>query len=96
MLLKSIELKPGYVLRELGGEFNIFHEEDKMNGAIVSMPSINELGIFLWTKLEQGYTCEQLITAVMERNCIDYDEAEMDVGEFLAKMINADLVNYEK
>lgn len=96
MLVKSIQLKEGYVLREMGGEFNIFNENDKMNGSLVCMPSINELGIFLWTKLQKGATCEEMIEATMKRNGVDDDEAEQDVGEFLAKLIHAGIVEYEK
>lgn len=96
MLVKKIKLKPGYVLREMGGEFNIFSESDKMNGSLVCMPSINELGIALWTQLEKGADCEGLIRYTMERCGIDEDEAELDVGEFLAKLIHAGIVEYDK
>lgn len=96
MLVKKIKLKPGYVLREMGGEFNIFSEIDKMNGSLVCMPSINELGIALWTQLEKGTDCIGLIQYTMERNGVDEEEAELDVGEFLAKLIHAGIVEYEK
>lgn len=96
MLVKRIKLKPGYVLREMGGEFNIFSEADKMNGSLVSMPSINELGIALWTQMEKGVDCEGLIRYTMERSGIDEEEAELDVGEFLAKLIHAGVVDCEK
>lgn len=96
MLVKKIKLKPGYVLREMGGEFNIFSEADKMNGSLVSMPSINELGIALWTQMEKGVDCEGLIRYTMERSEIDEEEAELDVGEFLAKLIHAGIVDCEK
>lgn len=96
MLVKKIKLKPGYVLREMGGEFNIFSEADKMNGSLVSMPSINELGIALWTQMEKGVDCEGLIRYTMERSGIDEEEAELDVGEFLAKLIHAGIVDCEK
>lgn len=96
MLVKKIKLKPGYVLLEMGGEFNIFSEADKMNGSLVSMPSINELGIALWTQIEKGVDCEGLIKYTMERSGIDEEEAELDVGEFLAKLIHAGIVDCEK
>lgn len=96
MLVKKIKLKPGYVLREMGGEFNIFSEADKMNGSLVSMPSINELGIALWTQMEKGVDCEGLIRYTMERSEIDEEEAKLDVGEFLAKLIHAGIVDCEK
>ena len=96
MLVKRIKLRPGYVLLEMGGEFNIFSEADKMNGSLVCMPSINELGIALWALMEKGVDCEGLIRYTMERNGIDEEEAELDVGEFLAKLIHAGIVDCDK
>ena len=95
VLVRSIRLREGYVLKEMAGEFNIFYEADQMNGALVCMPSINELGLFLWTKLLGGASCEELVRYTMERNEIDEEEAEMDVGEFLAKLIHAGIIEYE-
>lgn len=96
MLIKSITIKSGYILRELGGEFCLAYDGDKNNGALNSLPSINESGIFLWTKLEQNYSPVELIHALMEKNKMDYEEAQSDVEEFLAKLINAKIVEYTK
>lgn len=96
MLLRSLQLKEGYELREMGGEFHIFSKDDWMNGAVVGMPSINELGIFLWSKLLENATCEELLTMTMERNQCDLEDAEQDVGEFLAKLIHTGIVTYER
>ena len=92
MQLSRIRLKDGYVLREMAGEFHIFSEEDKMNGSLVTMPSLNETGIFLWVKLESGMEGEKLIHALMEKSQSDYEDAESDVEEFLAKLIHSGVV----
>lgn len=96
MLIKSIKIKPGYILKELGGEFCLAYEGDTNNGALTGLPSINETGIFLWTKLEQNYTLKELIESLMIKNNLDYDEAQSDLEEFLAKLINAKIVDYTK
>lgn len=96
MIIKQIKIKDGFVLRELGGEFCLAYEGDSHNGALNGLPSINEIGIFLWTYLEKGYTPDELITALILNKQMDYEDAEADVSEFLAKLINGKIVDYTK
>lgn len=96
MLLKSIKIKEGYSLQEMGGEFHMFNLADKNGGSVTGTNSFNELGLFLWNKIEEGMSCEDMIKETMIRNDSDYEDAEMDVGEFLAKLINAGAIEYEK
>ncbi len=92
MNIKSVKLKEGYILRELGGEFCIFHEDDSENGSLLGLPSVNETCIFLWERLEKGADAQKLIAAVVDKYGVDEEEAEYEVGEFLAKLIHGDVV----
>lgn len=96
MHITTVKLKPGFILRELGGEFCIAFESDTNNGALDGLPSINETGIFLWHKLEKGCAPTDLIHALMKKKNLDYEDAEADVGEFLAKLINGHIIDYTK
>lgn len=96
MLIRTIKIKDGFILRELGGEFCLAYESDTNNGALNGLPSLNETGIFLWNRLEKGCTPEELITALISKNHLDREDAEADVGEFLAKLINGKVVDYTK
>ncbi len=96
MNIKSVKLKEGYILRELGGEFCIFYEKDSENGSLTGLPSVNEACIFLWTRLEKGANTEELILAVAEKLGVDRDEAEYEVGEFLAKLIHGNVIEIEQ
>lgn len=96
MNIKSVKLKEGYILRELGGEFCIFYEKDSENGSLTGLPSVNEACIFLWTRLEKGANTEELILAVAEELGVDRDEAEYEVGEFLAKLIHGNVIEIEQ
>ncbi|SEW37887.1 PqqD family protein [[Clostridium] fimetarium] len=96
MILNDVKIKSGYILRELGGEFCLAFEGDTNNGAVDGIPSINETGICLWHKLEKGATPEELITYLIKKDAIDYEDAEADVGEFLAKLINAKIIDYTR
>jgi len=92
MDIKSVKIKEGYILRELGGEFCIFYENDSENGSLVGLPSVNETCIFLWDRIEKGADTQDLIDAVSHKYGIDDDDAEYEVGEFLAKLIHGNVV----
>jgi len=92
MDIKSVKIKEGYILRELGGEFCIFYEEDSENGSLIGLPSVNETCIFLWDRLEKGADTQELINAVAKKYGVDEDDAEYEVGEFLAKLIHGNVV----
>jgi hypothetical protein len=94
MRITKVTIKPGYVLRELGGEFVIAHCDDTNNGAVDGLPSLNETCIFLWEKLSLGATTLELIDLLARKKQLDYEDAEQDVGEFLAKLINGHIVDY--
>lgn len=93
MNIKTVKLKDGYILRELGGEFCIFCESDSQQGSILGMPSVNEACIFLWSRLQQGADVNALIQAVSQKYDIEEEEAEYEVAEFLAKLIHGDIVD---
>ncbi len=92
MDIKSVKIKEGYILRELGGEFCIFFEKDCENGSLDGLPSVNETCIFLWDRLERGADTRELIDAVAKKFGVDEDDAEYEVGEFLAKLIHGNVV----
>ncbi len=96
MNIKSVKLKEGYILRELGGEFCIFHENDSNNGSLTGLPSVNEACIFLWSRLEKGADTQELITSVADKLEINREDAEYEVGEFLAKLIHGNVVEIEQ
>ncbi len=91
--IKTIKIKNGFSIKEIGGEFCIVQDEDTNNGAVNGLPSINETGIFLWDRVMKNFTPEALIEALIQRNNLDYEDAEADVGEFLAKLINGNIID---
>ncbi|MGB8455520.1 MAG: PqqD family protein [Anaerocolumna sp.] len=93
MKIQTIKIKKGYSIKEIGGEFCIVHDDDTNNGAVNGLPSINETGIFLWDRVMKNFTPEALIEALIERNNLDYEDAEADVGEFIAKLINGNIID---
>lgn len=92
MDIKNVKLKPGFVLKELGGEFCIFDERDSQNGSLDGLPSVNEICIFLWNSLERGVSVTELITLLSEEKMIDEEDATLELEEFLAKLIHGNVV----
>ena len=75
MKIKNVKLKPGFTLKELGGEFCIFDERDSQCGSLNGLPSVNEICIFLWNSLERGAGVGELITLLSEEKNIDEEDA---------------------
>ncbi len=92
MNIRYVKLKEGFILRELGGEFCIFHVEDSENGSLLGLPSVNEACVFLWSHLEKGANVDRLLQTVAEKYGMEEEEAEYEVAEFLAKLIHGNVV----
>ncbi|MDD3416246.1 MAG: PqqD family protein [Lachnospiraceae bacterium] len=95
MDLKKIIIKEGYILRELGGEFCIFLENDSEEGSLLGLPSVNETCLYLWEKLEQGSDTIELTELLRKHDDLDMEDAEYEVAEFLAKLIHGNVIEYE-
>lgn len=96
MKVKKVRLKPGYMLKELGGEFCIFDERDSQCGSLDGLPSVNETCIFLWNNLERGESLERLVELLMEKKKVELEDAQLELEEFLAKLIHGNIVEIEE
>ncbi len=95
MKIKNVKLKPGFVLKELGGEFCIFDEKDSQNGSLDGLPSVNETCIFLWNSLERGTGVTELVSLLSDEKNIDEEDAQLELEEFLAKLIHGKVIEIE-
>lgn len=80
-----------FVLREIAGEFilvPIGSAAQELNGMI----SVNEIGVFIWRKLEAGCSYEQLLESIIDEYEVSYDTAKSDLDEFLSQMKEAKLI----
>ena len=86
-----MRIKGDYVLREIAGEYilvPIGNTAMEMNGMI----TLNEVGVFIWNKLQDECTCEQLLNAILDEFDIDEELAKNDLDEFLQQLEEAHLV----
>ncbi|MEY8353169.1 PqqD family peptide modification chaperone [Lachnospiraceae bacterium 54-53] len=95
MKIKSVKLRPGFALKELGGEFCIFDERDSQNGSLNGLPSVNETCIFLWNSLERGTDVTDLVSLLSREKNLDEEEAQLELEEFLAKLIHGNVVEID-
>ena len=87
----KMQLKEGYVLREVAGNYIVVAVGDAVknfNGII----NLNESAAFLWKLLLEDVTEEQLVERLLEEYEVEREMAEKDVKAFLDKLTNAKLL----
>ena len=71
-----------FIVREIAGDYIVVptgEEALKFNGLI----TLNEVGAFLWKRLEEDIELEALVEAVCEEYEVEKATALLDVEEFL-------------
>ena len=77
-----MKIEKEYILREIAGDYIVVPVGAaalEFNGMI----TVNETGAFLWEKLREGTTKEELLHAMLEEYEVSEKEAEADIQEFL-------------
>ncbi len=87
-----MKLSSDFVLREIAGEFVLVP-----TGAAAlefgSLISTNEVGYFMWSKLLDGCSQEELTAYLLEEYDVDRKTAEKDVNGFLEQLRNHHLLD---
>lgn len=85
-----MKIKEGFILRNVAGSFVVVPVGDAtidFNG----MMNLNETGSFLFEKMIEGTTREDLIKALTEEYDVDEETASKDVDLFIEKVEKEDL-----
>lgn len=85
-----MKIKEGFILRNIAGSFVVVPVGDAtidFNG----MMNLNETGAFLFEKMIEGTTREDLIKALTEEYDVDEETASKDVDLFIEKVEKEDL-----
>ncbi len=77
-----MKINKNYVLREVAGTWVVL-SIGEATAHLSGMITLNETGVFLWRKLEEGATCEQLAEALTEEYSVSKEEALADVQSFV-------------
>lgn len=81
-----MKIDKSFILREIAGDYVIVPTGDtalQFNGLI----TVNEVGAFLWEKLQEEITEQELIEAVLAEYEVDAETARKDVSEFLDYLV---------
>lgn len=80
-----MKIKEGFVVREVAGKIVAVATGEASIG-FNGMITLNPTGKFLWEKLENDISKEELINAVMEEYNVEYDLAKKDIEAFVLKL----------
>ena len=86
-----MKVKSGYILREVAGNYIVVAVGDEamdFNGLITT----NETGAFLWNKLSNDISENDLVSAMLDEYEIDQETAAADISAFLLKLKEAELL----
>lgn len=81
-----MKAKENFLLRQVAGSWLVMPIGQEMldfNGIL----TLNETGAFLWQKLQEGATVEELATALIGEYKVSLEEASADVKEFCDALI---------
>lgn len=81
----------GFVMRKLGDEYVVVPVGVTL-GEFNGMIRLNETGAFLWERLQNGSTREQLIRALLEEYEIDEEKAVSDTEGFIRTLKEAEIL----
>lgn len=80
-----MRIAPNFVLKELDGQYLIIPIgtiSPDFNGLI----AVGELGLFLWDKLQENRTEEELVKLVLDEYEVDEEVAREDIFDFLQSL----------
>lgn len=89
-----MKIKEGYMLRKVAGNYIVVPlgaEALDFNGLITT----NETGAFLWQKLTDGATEQDLLVALLDEYDVDENTARTDILVFIKKLVDAELLTDE-
>ena len=80
-----MRIEKEFILREIAGDYVIVPTGKtalEFNGLI----TVNELGAFIWKKMQQDISEDNLVSAILEEYEVKEETARNDVKEFLGKL----------
>ena len=78
-----MKLKEGFILRQIAGDTVVLPSGDLNINAMITL---NHTGAFLWQKMEQEVSAEELEQALIAEYSIDLETARKAVASFVAQL----------
>lgn len=86
-----MKIKQGFMLREVAGNYVVVaigEASKNFNGVI----NLNESGAFLWKKLAEGISKEDLLKALLDEYDVPEEIAVRDIDNFITKLKGSDIL----
>lgn len=80
-----MKIKEGFLIRELSDHYVVVPGEEEKSG-FHGMIQMNHTGAFIWRKLEEEKSREELYTSYKEEFQITEEQARKDVDLFVEKL----------
>ena len=90
-----MKVEKEFILREIAGDYIIIPTGAtilEFNGLI----TVNEVGVFLWNKLQEEITFEELLKSVLDEYDVEEDVAREDIQEFLDQLIKGNILKKDE
>lgn len=84
-----MKIKEGFILRQVAGDTVVLPSGDMDINAMITL---NETGTFLWQKLEQETTVDELVASVLAEYDTDEATARAAVEGFVEKLKGYDFL----
>lgn len=85
-----MKIKDGYLLSEVAGNHVVVPVG---NVSFNGMLNLNETGVLIWKKLEQGCAESDLVAAFLEEYDVSEERAKEDVAIFVKKLREAGVID---
>ena len=86
-----MKIKNGFMLKKVGGQ-NVVVALGVASRSFNGIIRLNDTGVFLWQKLQQETSEEQLLAALTAEYDIGEEQAKSDIAEFVAALRKATLL----
>ena len=86
-----MKIKSGFIMREIAGDYVVV-PTGKAAMSFNGLITVNEVGRFLWDKLQKDVSEQELTDMVLDEYEIDRETAAADVAEFIKKLDAADIL----
>ena len=86
-----MRIEKEFILREIAGDYVIVPTGKtalEFNGLI----TVNELGAFIWKKMQQDISEDNLVSAILDEYEVQEETARNDVKEFLGKLVEYNIL----
>ena len=83
-----MKINEGFMLREVAGNYVVVpvgKASEKFKGVI----NLNAVGAFLWKKIEEGLSEEEIVEALLSEYDVEKEQAKKDVENFINKLVEA-------